>query len=870
MSLVSRSEYAACARIIADASAPDDARRRAEATLAAATDPGSRDAGLNAVGNELGERACVECAFGLLELANGAGATTAEAHVACVVLANALGRSLPAMRGEERAACAREILAVLATAKDRAVIRAAVNCVDVLAQSACAMGGADGVESLCAQLEQTLVGNERGEAREASVLVFGALCESLGQRIASRHEGLLEMFMQALDDEDTRVKMAALDSIGKLASAWCVSPAIGPALARCAAMLVRGANVTLEIGDQRMLSALLDAMSALAGVREEVYGEHAQEALIHLLEVALRCATNPSLDAGSVRAPALHALIKMTKKHSDMLKETMAGQIDLHYDPHVLGVGGGPIAAALVPPMLSIALEEELEDDISNLDEDIEGEGLDEQSSSPAALARGALRALAGALPDTFVVTPMLNLLERSQASSSRHLAWKAFAAITEGADGNGITSHLPGLLSELTESIKTEDGTLRAAVTEAACAIATYCQPEVADEYSERTFELLAHMLMYSPRSSQWAVHAALNKLCENCVGESIMPSMERLMAALRAQAEDHSWRTASRAIASFGAVAQCALDYFTPYAEDVLNLLLARAKSADQTSNGGIVLQSRSIATMAIIVGVIGPEMAPTGLLELLLQTAAAALSSSETIARECAHECLGKLAVALETKFEPFAIEAASAAVAAMSQQDDGINTKSPVTTGISEEQIAAVDALGQYFNSGSISLRSVLPKTLEALALASDAKQSNALRVSALRASEFIFTPWMSGPTDDPNFISLVRGTFKLLCERVVNDSDSNVALAGIQSMSELLDKIKSVMAVPPDVLEATKDAAETIIQWRSVCQIEYEAAEEAAAHDDDGESDDDDIFDTMVFWAERIAPQDSDDDDSESS
>ena len=39
---------------------------------------------------------------------------------------------------------------------------------------------------------------------------------------------------------------------------------------------------------------------------------------------------------------------------------------------------------------------------------------------------------------------------------------------------------------------------------------------------------------------------------------------------------------------------------------------------------------------------------------------------------------------------------------------------------------------------------------------------------------------------------------------------------------------------------------------------------------AAAHDDDGESDDDDIFDTMVFWAERIAPQDSDDDDSESS
>ena len=79
----------------------------------------------------------------------------------------------------------------------------------------------------------------------------------------------------------------------------------------------------------------------------------------------------------------------MAKKHAELLTETMAGQIDLQYDPHVLGQGG-PISAALVPPLLTISLEAE---ERSFDDEDVEGEGLDEQSSSPAALARGALYA---------------------------------------------------------------------------------------------------------------------------------------------------------------------------------------------------------------------------------------------------------------------------------------------------------------------------------------------------------------------------------------------------------------------------------------------------------------------------------------------
>ena len=139
--------------------------------------------------------------------------------------------------------------------------------------------------------------------------------------------------------------------------------------------MVRCAERSLEIGDGRLLGASLEAMSALVWAREDVYGAH-NAALIQILELALRLGTNPKLDAGSIRAPALLILTKMAKKHAELLTETMAGQIDLQYDPHVLGQGG-PISAALVPPLLTISLEAE---ERSFDDEDVEGEGLDEQS----------------------------------------------------------------------------------------------------------------------------------------------------------------------------------------------------------------------------------------------------------------------------------------------------------------------------------------------------------------------------------------------------------------------------------------------------------------------------------------------------------
>lgn len=747
---------------------------------------------------------------------------------------------------------------------DRASMRAFVNVVDVLMRCT-AMDGSDG--NGWAELTGALdAGVASGEwlHREASARAYAALCESLGERMAPEHERLLGVFLQLLSDQDACVRLAAVEGIGKVASSWCVAPTLGPALAQCAVTLGRGARKALEVGEAQTLGCLLDTMSMLAGVRGEVYGAH-NVALIDICELALRIATDPKLDTGAVRAPASLILTKLAKKHKELLTDTMAGQIDLQYDPHVIGQGGS-IAAALVPPLLTIALEsEEFE---KHFDEEIEGEGLDEQSSSPAALARGTLRALASILPSHLVVAPVLNLLERLRASPNSSAAWKVLAAVTEGTRGDGVASHLPSLVPELMEAINSQSVHLRVAATEVLCMLSTHCQPELADEYSEIVFGLITNLLMHAPRSCQWAVHGALSKMCENTLGESLAPKLALLVEALKAQTMDQSWRTAARAIASVGAVAECSLDFFTPYAGDMLALLLARAKSADESS-GGTELQARSIATMATILGVIGIDSAPPGLLELLLQTAAAALNSTDTVARECAHVCLGKLAVALEDQFEPFAIDAASAAVRALAHTDESPHASS-VTTGIVEEQMAAADALGQYFNSGVTCLRQYLPTTLEAIAYASAPSRCTPLRASAIRSTEFIFNPWLRSEKDHPDFIALCVATLTLLCERVRKDPDADVVLAAIQGMSELLDKAKRIATLPENLLQSTQDAANTIIRWQTLCQIEYEAREEAVEnHDHDDESDDNDIFDTIVFWAERISPQsDSDEDDSD--
>lgn len=776
-----------------------------------------------------------------------------EAHCAAVMLASALGAHWDAQNEETKARVRRGLLEALATRSDRATSRALGNCVDVVAQMSAKSGGWD---ELWTALE-TAYESANGTHREVSLEVYGALTTSLGERARDSHESLLRMFVRSVDDVDARVRLAALEAISKLAQSWCLQDGMGQTLAECAQTLVRGANAALARGDETTLSALLNAMSALCGVREELYGAQNIHVLIDILEVALRLATDTKLDAGRVRSPSLLICVKLAKKHAELLKETMAGQLDLQYDPHVLGQGG-PIAAALVPPMLTIALEA---DDAEDLDEDVEGEGLDEQSCSSAALARATLRALAATLPNHFTVAPVLNLLERTGAGASA-LAWKAFAAVTEGTQGAGVTSHLPVLFPELSKAVQSQDIRLRAAATEAASMIAVHCQPEVANEYPEQMFSLLVHMLTSSTRSSQWAAHAALTKMCDNCVSEAIIPSLEALIVALKAQLVDGNVRTAARATASFGAVAQCALCYFNPYVDGVLTLLLARAKSID--ANSGITeLQSRSLAAMATILGVTGMERAPSGLVELLLQTAASALKSTDTVARECAHECLGKIAVALEEKFEPFAIDAASAAVIALGQDVDGASIRAslPVTTGAVEEQMAAAEAIGQYFNSGVRCLQPYLPLMLEALAAASSPARAVPLRLTAIRATEFILTPWV-GAEDCQNCLPLCVSVFQLLCERTAKDSAPSVVLAGMQSMSELLDKAKQIVTLPQEVLASTKQAADSIIRWQSVCQVEFEAAEEAA--EQDGDESDEDIFDTLVFWAERISPQDNSD------
>ena len=854
-----RASYVACARALASSSASAEERERASATLAAAADEARASA--------RGAESARQCALELLEAcANSTGMNASERQTCGVVVARVLVKAWETMDAETKARSRTLALRAMFDERegDRASMRAFVNVVDVLMRCA-AMDGSDGngwVE-LTGALDAGVASGERLH-REASARAYAALCESLGDRMAPEHEKLLGIFVRLLSDQDTSVQLAALEGIGKVASSWCVAPTLGPALAECALTLVRGARKALELGEAQHLCHLLEAMSMLAGVRGEVYGTH-NVALIEICELALRIATDPRLDTGSVRAPASLILTKLAKKHKELLTDTMAGQIDLQYDPHVIGQGGS-IAAALVPPLLTIALEsEEFE---NSFDEEFEGEGLDEQSSSPAALARGTLRALASILPNHLVVAPALNLLERLRASPNSPAAWKVLAVVTDGTRGDGVTSHLPALVPELMEAVSSHSIHLRVAATEVLCMLATHCQPELADEYAETVFGLITNLLMHAPRSCQWAVHGALSKMCENTLGESLAPKLALLVEALKVQTMDQSWRTAARATASIGALAECSLDFFTPHAGDMLALLLARAKSAGESS-GGTELQARSIATMATILGVIGVESAPPGLLELLLQTAAAALTSTDTVARECAHVCLGKLAVTLEDRFEPFAIDAASAAVTALAQSDEYAYAIA-VTTGLVEEQMAAADALGQYFNSGVTCLRQYLPNTLEAIAHASSPSRCTPLRASAIRATEFIFNPWLRAEKDHPDFMALCVATFNLLCERIRKDPEADVVLAAIQGMSELLDKAKSIATLPENVLQNAQDTANTIIRWQTVCQIEYEAREEAVEnHDHDDESDDNDIFDTMVFWAERISPQsDSDEDDSD--
>jgi hypothetical protein len=216
---------------------------------------------------------------------------------------------------------------------------------------------------------------------------------------------------------------------------------------------------------------------------------------------------------------------------------------------------------------------------------------------------------------------------------------------------------------------------------------------------------------------------------------------------------------RARARCLDTLERFARAAAWEFTPFAVDVLAAMTTLAAEADPSSSssvgGGVgegssAVRSRALAAMATVICAVGEEAAAPGVVDGALDASTRILSdpAADTVARECALRCFGRLATVLERRLAPWLGGVIAAAAASLAAADaaggfarDGKSSRA-VSAGDASESIAAAEALGSLVNSCGSSTRPHLGVALAALGRAATSPSSPAaLRVAAARAVEF---------------------------------------------------------------------------------------------------------------------------------
>jgi hypothetical protein len=283
---------------------------------------------------------------------------------------------------------------------------------------------------------------------------------------------------------------------------------------------------------------------------------------------------------------------------------------------------------------------------------------------------------------------------------------------------------------------------------------------------------------------------HAAAAHLCDEFAGDEIEPALRDVIPPLLGGALG-GWRRGdgvggaggggvgaaprvtprmtprarARCLETLEKFARAAAWEFAPFAGDVLAAMttLAMDDDANPSSSSGVksegvsAVRSRALAAMATVICAVGEEAAVPGVVNGALDASTRILSAADptadTVARECALRCFGRLATVLERRLAPWlggAIAAAAASLAAADAAAAGGggsargvgNSSRAVFAGDANESIAAAEALGSLVNSCGSATRPYLGVALAALGRAATSPSSPAaLRVAAARAVEF---------------------------------------------------------------------------------------------------------------------------------
>ena len=136
-------------------------------------------------------------------------------------------------------------------------------------------------------LMQSLFGysqSPHSEHREAAILIFASLTDTIGDQLREHFKTLIQIFVAGMSDTAQPVRVASVRGVGALLQ-WLASPEEVEVGASAIPPLLTVAGQCIAAGDEDTVSQVYDTLIEVVGVSFELVEKHLQVLVAHLLQV---------------------------------------------------------------------------------------------------------------------------------------------------------------------------------------------------------------------------------------------------------------------------------------------------------------------------------------------------------------------------------------------------------------------------------------------------------------------------------------------------------------------------------------------------------------------------------------------------------
>eukprot|EP00741_Cyanophora_paradoxa_P021221 tig00000237_g20482.t1 len=471
------------------------------------------------------------------------------------------------------------------------------------------------------------------EHREAAMLLFSTLTETIGDTLRQHFETLKNVFATGLADAEASVRVAALKAVSALVQ-WIENEQEAGIFGQLIVPIVTVVRQCLAQGDE-------DTAIKAFEIFDDCVELDVAVPVPLLVELMLEVARNAQLELNT-REKALNFVCWVAQFKPKVLTKNKA------------------LVQATLETLFRMAVEPE--DDPSDADE-----------LTSYKVGCQTVDALAQCLPPKHVFPAVWEF--SSRACASPHPAERRAGQIILGVASEGCREVMRDKLNELLPVVYagTTDGELH--VREAACIalaqFAEFLQPEIFEHHAN-LMPVLLGLLQDAREVVQEKTCYALDALCENMEADDILPYLGTLVEALMRLLHHGKGNVQEMAVSALASLASAAEDKFAPYYAAVQQTMSALMRLASEDK---ITLRARATECAGLVALSVGRAVCGGDVPGLLAATLQNMQSVDSNELRELSYGLLQNVCRLLKEDFAAYLPTVVPLAIASC-ESEDGI--------------------------------------------------------------------------------------------------------------------------------------------------------------------------------------------------